>query len=96
MGDLHTGSLAGVPFVGIIGFILATGTLPTTPLTRSNGFEKTYDDIKKCEWLVNSQVGMISNAKKWDKYITLPVAREIDNYRGLMFIVEPTDEPYYQ
>jgi hypothetical protein len=38
---------------------------------------------------------MISNAKKWDKYLTLPVAREIDN-RDLMFIVEPTDEPYYQ
>jgi hypothetical protein len=58
-------------------------------------YEKTYDDIKKCEWLVNSKAGMISNAKKWDKYLTLPVAREIDN-RDLMFIVEPTDEPYYQ
>ena len=59
-------------------------------------YDTSHDDLAQCEQLVNARPARISNAKKWDKYITLPVAREIDNERRFLFKVESTDEPYYQ
>ena len=54
-------------------------------------YETSYDALAQCEQLVNAKTCIISNAKKWEKYIDLPLAYPINHPTHLLFKVESND-----